>query len=186
MMDVAPLLLLLAISKRSSSADAPAWPTSASPPPMPPMPPPPPSLSPLPSATTPHADANSGAPLSELLKQADVVHHAAQTAKKAVAKAIPKKLSAKSLAASMPGAIFIAPNSGKVTLFNVSVADLQTALIKRGVKLTKDGLYGPKTAAAWQAAAKQKRLPTAIARVGPKIARVAKQTFQVLSVPAIP
>ena len=182
-MDLTPLLLLWAIgSKRSASADVPAWPTSASPPPMPPMPPPPPPLAPLASAAAPHADANSGAPLSELLKQADAVHHAAQTAKKAV----PKKLSAKSLAASMPGALFIAPNSGKVTLFNVSVADLQTALIRRGAKLKKDGLYGPKTAAAWQAAAKQKNLPTAIARVDPKIARVAKQTFQVLSVPAVP
>ena len=176
-MDLTPLLLLWAIGSKRASADAPAWPTSASPPPMPPMPPPPPPLAPLASAAAPHADANSGAPLSELLKQADAVHHAA---------AVPKKLSAKSLAASMPGALFIAPNSGKVTLFNVSVADLQTALIRRGAKLKKDGLYGPKTAAAWQAAAKQKKLPTAIARVDPKIARVAKQTFQVLSVPAVP
>jgi peptidoglycan hydrolase-like protein with peptidoglycan-binding domain len=69
---------------------------------------------------------------------------------------------------------------------NVSVATLQSALIRRGAKLTRDGLYGPKTAAAWKAAANSRHVSPMISRVGPKTARVAVQTFDVLSVPAIP
>jgi peptidoglycan hydrolase-like protein with peptidoglycan-binding domain len=56
----------------------------------------------------------------------------------------------------------------------------------RGVKVTPDGLYGPKTASAWQKLAKSKGLPTTISREGPKVAKVATQAIETLAVPPIP
>jgi hypothetical protein len=68
----------------------------------------------------------------------------------------------------------------------VSVLSIQDALISRGVTLKRDGLYGPKTAGAWQSMAKQKGLPPQISRLGPKTARVVSHTYDALMVPAIP
>jgi peptidoglycan hydrolase-like protein with peptidoglycan-binding domain len=67
-----------------------------------------------------------------------------------------------------------------------AVADLQSILTARGIKVTRDGLYGPKTAAAWSKLAKSKGLPTTISRGGPKIAKVSTQTYEALSLPHIP
>jgi hypothetical protein len=194
--DLAPLLLLWAIgSKRSSSVDVPRWPTAVSPPPPPPLPPLPPPQGAAPPgvptwnaftgvpdpASAQHPAESPAAPLSELLHQADVLHAAHAAASKAVskAKAAPKRLLKGILHAPAVGPPAPAQE-------NVSVADLQKILIRRGAKLAKDGLYGPKTAAAWKAAASAKHLSPMITRVGPKIARVANATFDALSVPAIP
>jgi hypothetical protein len=64
-----------------------------------------------------------------------------------------------------------------------SVANLQQILNQRGAKLKQDGLYGPKTAAAWKAAAKSKGLPNTIARVNSTTAKVAARTYDSLSIP---
>lgn len=65
---------------------------------------------------------------------------------------------------------------------NVSVADVQKVLINNGYKsIKRDGLYGPKTALAWQTLAKGRKLAPTIARVGPKIARVTSDTYNTLS-----
>lgn len=60
------------------------------------------------------------------------------------------------------------------------VATLQRALNARGAKLVPDGLYGPKTAAAWAKLAASKALPGAITRKGPQTAEVVTHTYDVL------
>jgi peptidoglycan hydrolase-like protein with peptidoglycan-binding domain len=128
--------------------------------------------------------AESGTPLAALLQdQAEMIAKrkaatAAKRAAKGAAKGAKKKLK------GFLHAPAVGPPAPAQT--NVAVADLQSALIKRGAKLSRDGMYGPKTAAAWKALANQKHLSPMISRVGPKIARVATNTFDVLSVPAIP
>lgn len=201
MMDLAPLVLLWLIggSKRSAAVDVPPWPTSASPPPPPALPP-----LPMPQGAAPPGvptwDAYSGvptptaeqhpaespsAPLSELLKQADVLNAAHEAASKVVSKA---KAKAKAVPKKLLKGVIHAPSFGPPIApeENVPVADLQKILANRGAKLARDGLYGPKTASAWQALARQKKLSATIKRVGPKTARVATDTFTKLSVPAIP
>lgn len=193
MIDIAPLLLLWAIGSGSkrSSVNVPAWPTAASPPPPPPMPS-------LPSA--PAHPAESGTPLSELLKQADAAHAASPPS--AARSAVDKAAAAARKITDVHTAASKAKSKGKRLLKGflhapavgppapaqetVSVADLQAALIRRGYAVSRDGLYGPKTAAAWKSAANANHLSPMIARVGPKTARVANNTFDVLSVPAIP
>lgn len=69
---------------------------------------------------------------------------------------------------------------------NVSVANIQSILNKRGSKLKRDGLYGPLTESAWYALAQQKKLSPMIRRVNARTARVATNTLTNLSVPAIP
>lgn len=68
----------------------------------------------------------------------------------------------------------------------VSVASLQKLLNARGAKLKQDGLYGPKTAAAWKSAAKSRGLADTIARVSSTTAKVVSHTYDSLSVPPVP
>jgi peptidoglycan hydrolase-like protein with peptidoglycan-binding domain len=79
------------------------------------------------------------------------------------------------------------PTTGP-TLLNTAattqaVSKLQQILNQRGAKLKQDGLYGPKTASAWKAAAKSKGLPDTIARVNSKTAKVVARTYDSLSIP---
>jgi hypothetical protein len=192
MIDLAPLLLLWAIGNKRSSPNVPAWPTAASPPPMPPLPTPqgaaPPGVQmwdaytgkPTTSAAQ-HPAESPAAPLSELLKQADALNAAHSAASKVVSKA---KRAPQRLLKGILHAPAVGPPAPAQE--NVSVADLQSALIRRGYRVAKDGLFGPKTAAAWKSAANANHLSPIVTRVGPKIARVATHTFDVLSVPAIP
>lgn len=69
---------------------------------------------------------------------------------------------------------------------SVPVLNVQKVLISQGQKLTPDGLYGPRTAAAWSKVAKAKGLPPTISRVNAKTAKVVTQTYDALSMPAIP
>lgn len=193
MIDIAPLLLLWAFGKRSA-VNVPAWPTAASPPPPPPLPPLPHGAAPPgvetwnaftgvpdPAAPAQHPAESPATPLSEMLHQADKLTAAHAAAKKAVSKAksAPKRLFKGILHAPAVGPPAPAQE-------NVSVASLQSALVKRGYNVARDGLYGPKTAAAWKSAANANHLSPMISRVGPKTARVANHTYDVLSVPAIP
>lgn len=75
-----------------------------------------------------------------------------------------------------------APSSSSAAT-TVSVADLQQILNRRGAKLKADGKYGPKTASAWQSAAKKKGLAPTIARVSANSAKVVAHTYDVLSIP---
>lgn len=140
------------------AARAPAWPTPASPPPMPAF---------KPAATpTPARGADTGTPLTSL-------HAASKAPPKATPKAAPKRV-------AVPK---ITPGILKSTL---SVARLQQALNARGAKLKPDGLFGPKTAAAWSKLASSKGLPSLISRKSPKTAEVVTHTFDALSLPPIP
>lgn len=67
----------------------------------------------------------------------------------------------------------------------VLVADAQKTLNALGAKVGGDGLYGPKTKAAWGAAAKKQKLDPAFARVDGKHARVSQDTARKLSALAI-
>jgi hypothetical protein len=194
MTGLAPLLFMWLWSKGSGTAarpTMPAWPTAASPPPMPPampafqsQPPPAPSADPHGSAT-PLAELHQAPPevvpaSATASTTARVVHPPASPAAKAAAAA------RKRVKASVPKAargLFTVPLPPQKA---VSVLTLQKIVNARGVKIAKDGLYGPKTANAWNALAKAKGLPPMISRVGPKIAKVVPQTYDALSVPAIP
>jgi hypothetical protein len=188
MIDLAPLLLLWAIGSKRSTA-APEWPTSVSPPPPFPLPPPlplpthgaePPGM-PAAAPAGQHPAESPSTPLSELLQQQDTLKSARAAASKAVSKA-------KSKGTKLLKGILHAPAVGPPAPAqeSVSVASLQSALVKRGYNVARDGLYGPKTAAAWKSAANANHLSPMISRVGPKTARVANHTYDVLSVPAIP
>ena len=205
MMDLAPLLLLWAIGggKKRSAASVPEWPTAVSPPPPFPMPlpipmpqgTPPPgaqmldAYTGLPVATPQHPAESPATPLSELLKQADALHNVHAAASQAVSKAKAKAVSkAKRKGKSLLKGVLHAPSVGPPAPAqeNVSVASLQSAMNRHGAKLKPDGLYGPKTAKAWQELANANQLSPIIKRVGPKTARVANHTYDVLAVPAIP
>lgn len=181
-MSLVPLLIMWLWSQRGGAAPhaptEPNWPTSASPPPVPPIPafhsqPPPPSMS--------HPSADTGTPLAQLHSQPPVAPHADSGSPAAAAAKMLKSAAAHKL----PKIPKISLSKGAATK-NAAVQDLQTLLIKRGAKLTRDGLYGPKTASAWNALARSKGLAPAISRVGPKIARVVMHTWDVLAVPPIP
>ncbi len=155
----------------------PAWPTPASPPPMPAF-----------QAQTPSADpGQSSTPLADLHNNPPALMPAfiqkstlSNKAKQAAANALKKKSS------SLLSNFGFGSKPAQPAATSVSVASLQQILTTRGYPLVRDGLYGPKTASAWTAAAKSKGLPPTIARVGPKIAKVVAQTYDALSVPAIP
>lgn len=174
-MDLLPLILLWAASKQCAAPSSPAWPSTIDPPPPPPLPKPPAT------PATP-ANAETGTPLSDLAQPAqDLAAKVRSEAERVVRKNLGlKKPKAKPAAArSTPAFLDYAPPS-----YDVSVADLQKVLIRRGYKaIKKDGLYGPKTELAWKALATGKRLPAAIVRLAPKIARVNKETFAALSIP---
>ena len=69
---------------------------------------------------------------------------------------------------------------------SVAVSKVQSILSAHGLSVSNDGLYGPKTAAAWSKLAAAKHLPTVINRGGPNIDKVATQTYEALQLPAIP
>lgn len=194
MNDVVPLLLLLAFgsSHRQPTAarSSPRWPSAASPPPMPSLPGP---------------SADSGTPLSDLAAAASAPQPSAATAappSDKVRMPPPDKLTAAALkraakAKAVTTAKRAAAKKGK-TIFqrivkagppvptqqDVSVSNLQSVLVRRGYKsIKKDGLYGPKTELAWKALANGNKLSPMISRVGPKVARVAKDTYTTLSIP---
>lgn len=166
-MDPIVSLLLLHLAKNQGvpaapKTRAPRWPTPTSPPPMPAFKP-----KATPSAATP---ADTATPLAELHTTPPKVTPASAPARP---KAAPRT-------ARVPR---ITPG---VLTSTLPVRRLQEALNKRGAKLVPDGLYGPKTAAAWSSFAKSKGLTPTIARKGPKLADVATHTFDALSFPAIP
>jgi peptidoglycan hydrolase-like protein with peptidoglycan-binding domain len=153
----------------------------------------------------PMPDANTGTPLSELHRKPErpppaAANEPAQQAAKAKKKAAAKKKATPPSAASraaraartrVPAALRKAAPKAAASVQvgpakvaptrDASVADLQNILNKRGAKLKKDGLYGPKTAGAWSAAARGEGLPTTITRVGPKVARVIASTYEALA-----
>lgn len=190
-MSFIPLLLMWMWSRdqagKSLVPTMPSWPTAASPPP--PMPafhsqPPPASM------VSPSAD--TATPLAQLHAAPPVAPHAdAANTLKAAARQGAKSAASKALHAAHIKAPHISNPFGKkkkaaTSLHPATVEDLQTILISRGAHITKDGLYGPKTASAWASLAKSKKLDTTIKRVNPTVANVAAHTFDVLSVPAIP
>jgi hypothetical protein len=165
-------------------AKPPSWPTPKSPPPMPafqPAPPAPPPASADPSgSSTPLAALHTAPPK---LSPASLVEPAKQKAM-AAAKSAAKKQASSLLQRGLSfGFGKSAPN---VPTSTALVSQLQSILNRRGAKLAQDGLYGPKTATAWGDAARAQNLPTLISREGPKIAKVATQTFEALSAAPIP
>lgn len=189
MTNILPLLLMWLWSQRHSAPAAirtnpypqppvpPQWPTASSPPP------------PIPAFTPnapPDPSANTGTPLHQL-HNAPPAPAPAHAPPKAAAKPKPKVLTA---------AVQRARSAVKLPSLNAtlastpakqaSVSELQAIVNSHGGSLKRDGLYGPKTAAAWSALAKKRGLPATITRTGPKTAKVAVQTFDQLSMPAIP
>lgn len=187
-MSLVPLFLIWLVANRShgggtaAAPSMPAWPTPASPPPAPPAP--------LPAAFQPQptTHAESGTPLQELhaATEQPPPANAIEPAQAAKKKAKPKsKLStAKSKLSSAKSKLSTAKAAADSQVS--SVANLQSILNARGAKLKKDGLYGPKTAQAWSTAARKQSLSPTIARVGPTVARVSKQTFESLKTPPAP
>lgn len=177
-----PLIMLWLATRTAPAAapqarrkTAPRWPTPASPPPMPAFqaaPKPKPSADPS-GSSTPLADLHNAPPK---LAPASTAEPAAVKAK---AIAAFKKKSTSLLQQRLSS-----PFGSSAT--TVPVASLQQILIKRGVKIAPDGLYGPRTAAAWAKLATSRLLPPTITRVGPKSAKVVARTYDTLSVPAIP
>lgn len=185
MTGLVPLLMMWLWSQRSGvqsnvprPPSPPSWPTRSSPPP------PIPAFTPN---TTPAApSANTGTPLHEL--------HAAppEPAPAHVPPKLPRRPKPKPVSAAvqrarrlpkLPGfGVSLATTPAKVA----SVSDLQSIVNRHGGQLKRDGLYGPKTASAWSALARKRGLPSVISRTGPKTAKVSAQTFDQLSMPAIP
>lgn len=166
---ITPLVMLwmatqgTAQAKAKAKAKPPKWPTPTSPPPMPAF---------KPTATPTPADASHPAtPLAEL-------HAKPPTPPPANKPATARKPAART--ARVPR---ITPG---VLTSTLPVSRLQQALNKRGANLVPDGLFGPKTAAAWANAAASKALPSTITRAGPKLANVSTTAFDVLSMLPIP
>lgn len=160
---------VLSPPRSSHTPAAPAWPTAASPPPMPPALP---AFASQPPPAPVHATADTGTPLSDLHKTPPKIARPDKNS--------PAARSVRAPRVSMPA------RTAAVAQRSATVSDIQAILNKRGAKLPRDGLYGPRTASAWSSLAQSKGLPGSIARVGPKVARVAMQTYDALSVPAIP
>lgn len=196
-----PLFLLWMLSSGSSSSSrtssrssAPLWPDTRSPPP--PLPafvpyvPDPQHGTPLttlhnePTKPTPPQVLRRGTPIDALQQGAKAATKTGRTLRKAGSKAI--KAARQTLHfSSSPFASLIPSSRGPVEV-SKPVSEIQAIVNTRGGTLKRDGLYGPKTAGAWSALAKQHGLPADISRGGPRIARVALHTFEVLSVPPIP
>lgn len=201
---VLPLLLLMFLGRRNGGSTqqpipAPVWPTPVSPPPMP-------AFAPQPSATAdtatpltalhhealaePAPTAPAPKPAAKRTTPAQAARAAASHARAAATHAATStaKRAAQRATKGLKGLVHF-PSTKKaprVDMKTAPVADLQAIMIARGAKLSHDGLWGPKTAGAWQTLAMSKGLPADIARVGPKIAKVATQTYDALAVPPIP
>lgn len=197
MNDLVPLVLLWALSQRGGPRDPfaspfantpqkpPLWPDIHSPPP------------PLP-AFEPHVPPQHGTPLDALHKGAEKVTKTANVldkARNAAKKAAPtaaRQLAHQTLSRVRKGVSLRDPFSGLLpssrgdVLVTKPVADVQAIVNARGGRLQPDGLWGPKTAAAWTALARSQGLPATIERGGPKVARVAVHAWDVLSMPVIP
>lgn len=214
MSDAIPLLLLLLCmsSKRSpNGSSSPLWPSAASPPPLPPMPGVVPAMpsadtgTPLPDVPEAAAPPPPGGaqpadtvttPTQALHKMIDARNdlYTAVSRKVRKKKPLPPVLSPKTKVSKylglpvMPGAKFATPPAGPPPppQMNVSVADVQSALLKRGVTIRKDGIYGPRTETAWYELAQRRKLSPMINRVTSKIARVARDTYLTLSGPDVP
>lgn len=186
-MSILPLVLMWMWSESrrgGGTPNAPAppqWPTAASPPP--PMPA-------FAAQATPTAE--HGTPLQELHKAPPAPAPAHQVPKpkpkqSAASQALQAARSGRIPGVKLPGGLRLPGFGLSTTPSKVAlVFDLQGILNTHGATLARDGLYGPKTASAWQALAKKNGLPTTISRNGPKTARVAVQTFDALNVPSIP
>lgn len=205
MTQLLPLILvwLFANNKGTAQAQAslsrrgaPPWPTPTSPPPMP-------AFQPQPSAhdasttATPLAALHNAPPKvrkpttepAHLSTPNAIKQNAIKAFKKKSTSLLKKQLSSRApnlatKATSSLSSLFHKSSAPSAT--TVSVANLQKILAQRGYKLVQDGLYGPKTAAAWAKAAKSKGLPSNIARASGTTAKVAARAYDALSVPPIP
>lgn len=189
MIDVLPLFLLWMAGKNGSASSAssasskkrkrePKWPTPSSPPPIPAFQ----------SKPTPTADpGGTSTPLATLHAAPPKVTpaNAIETSKRAATAAIRKRTTALVRQRALSLNPFAKKSAAPATS-SALVSQLQTILTNHGVRLARDGLYGPKTASAWQALARKKGLAPAISREGPKVAKVVTQTFEALRTPPIP
>lgn len=186
MNDVVPLVLLWALAQRGGGGSKPLshppeWPSTRSPPPMPAFTP----YVPEPAKVAPH-----GTPLPAL-------HQGAQQPPKPKARAsTPQAMARRAASHAASTAVRQAsrsfslsdllPSSKGPASVSKPVSEIQSIVNRRGGRLKQDGLFGPKTAAAWSALARQHDLPPEISRGGPKVARVVMHSYEVLSVPPIP
>lgn len=186
-----PLVVMWMLSQRGSGgggggrATPPEWPTTRSPPPplpafTPYVPVPPAHGTPLPAL---HKDTLTAPKPKAKAKPANPVTAARQAATQAASHAASNALRSASRSFSLSDLL---PSSRGQPSASKPVSDIQAIINRRGGSLKKDGLYGPKTAAAWSALARQLDLPPDISRGGPKVARVVMHTYEVLSVPPIP
>ena len=202
MIDVLPLFLLWAATKKSNGKSAavqrktrePKWPTPSSPPPIPAFQPRPTPTADPGGTSTPLAELHAAPPTVTPANAIETTKQAAkpqaakpQAARQAATAALRKR--APSLVRQ--GALSLNPFAAKKkpappATSSALVSQLQKILSSHGVRVTRDGLYGPKTATAWSALARKKGLAPAISREGPKVAKVVTQTFEQLSVPPIP
>ena len=205
MTNLIPLVLLWLWNNNNSKAQAapltrsaaPPWPTPNSPPPMPAF-----NARPTPSKAPSADPSRSSTPLAQLhnappkVKPASTPDQIKQTAIQAFKKKATQQLKARVSPTNLVRSATkgVSPSSllSSALTFNsntstsVPVSDVQTIVVRNGAKIKKDGLYGPKTAAAWTKLAKAKGLPATISRVGPKTAKVVTRTFDSLSTPAVP
>lgn len=170
MNDLTPLLILLLISRARGGAasSSPRWPTALSPPPPPPAP-----------------DASPAEAMQDLLNARNDLYAAARKAGPAkTAKGVLRP--AKRM---KPIVVTATPKAAAPKFLNyspemdVSVADIQKAVIKRGAKIKPDGIFGPKTQAAWVNTAKKWKLDPTIVQLSSKIAKVNTNTFTTLTNP---
>jgi len=170
-----PLIALWAFARSrggpaSSALQPPPWPTTSSPPPIP--------------AFSPHAplSADTGTPLVNL-------HTSPPTAAPAPAAPQPPPTpKGRATTPRAPGgrAVNVARRAGTPGLASKSVLALQRLINTRGGVVANDGVFGPKTAAAWRAIAKKFGLPPTIERANARTARVNPTTYEILNVPSIP
>lgn len=172
MTDLAPLLLLWAIGKRGGPS-TPRWPSAASPPPSLPMPP------------LPHG-AETSTPLADLAQPQPQPRSPAKPPSDRKVKKPLTRAQAVRRALKKPNTIVqrvmkMGPPAPEQ--MNAQVSDIQKMLNKQGAKLKHDGLYGPKTVAAYTAWADRKKQSRMITRVNPRTVRVAKDAMLLLSLP---
>lgn len=202
-----PLILAWMFANSGTQAQAslsrnrkspPQWPTPSSPPPLPAFESQP-SAHDASSTATPLAALHTAPPKvrkattepANLTTPNAIKQNAIDAFKRKSTSLLKKQLSslrAPSLATKATSSLssLFHPSSSAPTATTVPVANLQKILAQRGYKLVQDGLYGPKTAAAWAKAAKSKGLPSNIARASGTTAKVAARAYDALSVPPIP
>lgn len=184
MTDALPILALMWLATRGTSpgaprkSAAPAWPTPKSPPPMP-------AFQGRKTAPPSADPGKTSTPLAELHKNPPTPRPAsAIDTAKAKATAAIRKHTTQLLQRQ---ALSLNPFAKKTPATSTAlVSNLQQILANHGAKITKDGLYGPRTASAWSALAKRKGLAPNISREGPQIAKVVTETFERLQTPPIP